>query len=153
MVLLPDCIARYYRAAKTVLAWWAAVVRLQGSGTTMGTCGTTAPPRSTTADAYGTTVFLGAILPQPTTSARQGRQENGGSSKEKRRGQEGDVYVMIPSKPFQRGPPLNSMAFLRLKSTEKKHRETSSSLGSEGHRIILCLDMRYLKCSIHTISP
>ena len=41
----------------------------------------------------------------------------------KRRGQEGDVYVMIPPKPFQRGPPLNSTAFLRLKSTKKKRRK------------------------------
>ena len=47
---------------------------------------------------------------------------------------------------------LNSTAFLRLKSTKKKHRETPSSLGSEGHRIVLYLDMRYLKCSMHMIS-
>ena len=40
-----------------------------------------------------------------------------------RRGLERDVYVMIPPKPFRRGPPLNSMAFLRLKSTKKKHRK------------------------------
>ena len=74
-------------------------------------------------------------------------------SPRKKEGIKGDVYVMIPPKPFQRGPPLNSMAFLRLKSTKKKHRETSSSIGSDGHRIFLCLDMRYLKCSMHTISP
>ena len=34
-----------------------------------------------------------------------------------------DVYVMIPPKPFRRGPPLNSTAFLRLKSTKKKRRK------------------------------
>ena len=64
-----------------------------------------------------------------------------------------DVYVMIPPKPFQSEPPLNSTTFLRLKSTEKKHREPPSLIGSEGQRIVLCLDMRYLKCSMHTISP
>ena len=64
-----------------------------------------------------------------------------------------DVYVLIPPKPFQCGPPLNSTAFLRLKSTEKKHRETLSSISSEGYQIILCLDTVYLKCSLHTISP
>ena len=74
-------IRSYYRKG-AALAWWAAVVRLQGSGTTVGTSGTTAPPRGTTVDAYGTTVDPGAVLPQPTTAARQGRQENGGSSKE-----------------------------------------------------------------------
>ena len=67
-------IRSYYRKG-AALAWWAAVVRLQGSGTTVGTCGTTV-------DAYGTTALLGAVLPRPTTAARQGRQENGGSSKE-----------------------------------------------------------------------
>ena len=87
--------ARYYRGSADVknyihpyyrkgvaLAWWAAVVRLQGSGTTVSTSGTTAPPRGTTADAYSTTVDPGAVLPQPTTAASQRRQENGGSSKE-----------------------------------------------------------------------
>src|SRR3990170_5588901 len=75
----------------------------------------------------------------------------------KRKGKGGaegvNMYVMIPPEPFRRGPPLNSTAFLRLKSTEKKHRDTPSSLGSKGHRIVLCLDMRYLKCSMDTISP
>ena len=83
-----------------------------------------------------------------TREARKRRKLQG-----KRRGQEGDVYVMIPPKPFQRGPPLNSTAFLRLKSTEKKRRETPSSIVFEGHQIVLCLDMIYLKCSMHTISP
>ena len=57
-------IRSYYRNG-AALAWWAAVVRLQGSGTTMGTSGTTAPPCGTTVDAYGTTVDPGAVLPQP----------------------------------------------------------------------------------------
>ena len=26
-------------------------------------------------------------------------------------------------------------------------------ISSEGHQIVLCLDMRYLKCSMHPISP
>ena len=64
-----------------------------------------------------------------------------------------EVYVVIPPKPFQRGPPLNSTAFLRLKSSEKKRRETPSSTFFEGHQIVLCLDMIYLKCSMHMISP
>ncbi|XBI62663.1 hypothetical protein VPH35_043239 [Triticum aestivum] len=49
------------------------------------------------------------------------------------------VYVMIPPKPFQRGPPLNSMTFLRLKSTGKKRRETPSSISSKGHQNRLVL--------------
>ena len=104
----------------------------------MGTCGTTAPPHGTIADAYGTTAFLGAVLPQPTTAATQGRQENRGSSKEKGGGQEGDVYVMIPPKPFQRGPPLNSTAFLRLKSTKKKRRKDAifNSLRGAPNRLV-----------------
>ena len=57
-------IRSYYRKG-AALAWWAAVVRLQGSGTTVGTSGTTAPPRGTTVDAYGTTVDPGAVLLQP----------------------------------------------------------------------------------------
>ena len=56
-------------------------------------------------------------------------------------------------KPFQRGPPLNSTTFLRLKSTEKKRRETPSSIVFEGHQIVLCLVMICLKYSMHTISP
>ena len=63
------------------------------------------------------------------------------------------VHVMIPPKPFQRGPPLNSTAFLRLKSTEKKRRKTPSSIVFEGHQTILCLVMKRLKYSRHTISP
>ena len=64
-----------------------------------------------------------------------------------------EVYVDIPPKPFQRGPPPNSTAFLRLKSTEKKHRETPSSIVFEGHQIVLCLVMICLKYPMHTISP
>ena len=57
-------IRSYYRKG-AALAWWAAVVRLQGSGTTVSTSGTTAPPRGITVDAYGTIVDPGAVLPQP----------------------------------------------------------------------------------------
>ena len=64
-----------------------------------------------------------------------------------------NVYVMIPPKPFQSGPPLNSTAFLRLKSTEKKRRETPSSIVFEGHQTVLCLVMICLKYSMHMISP
>ena len=74
-------IRSYYRKG-AALAWWAAVVRLQGSGTTMGTSGTTAPPRGTTVDAYGTTVDPGAVLPQPQQQPVKGGRKNGGSSKE-----------------------------------------------------------------------
>ena len=52
----------YYRGG-AVLAWWAMVVQLQGSGTT-------APQHGTTAGAYGTTAHLGAVLPQANTAAR-----------------------------------------------------------------------------------
>ena len=64
-----------------------------------------------------------------------------------------DVYVMIPPKPFQSRPPLNSMTFLRLKSTERKRRETPSSIVFEGHQTVLCLVMICLKYSMHMISP
>ena len=69
-------------------------------------------------------------------------------------GAERNICVRDDStQPFQHGPPLNSMAFLRLKSTETKCRERPSSIIFEGHQIILCLGMIYLKCSMHTISP
>ena len=75
----------------------------------------------------------------------------------KRKGKGGakgvNVYVMIPPEPFRRGPPLNSTTFLRLKSTKKKRRTTPSSIVSEGHRIVSCLVMKYLRNSRHTISP
>ena len=57
----------YYHKG-VALAWWAAVVRLQGSGTTV--------------DAYGTTVDPGAVLPQPQQQPVKGGRKNGGSSKE-----------------------------------------------------------------------
>ena len=34
-------------------------------------------------------------------------------------GKVGQVYVLIPPKPLRRGPPLNSTALLRLKSTKE----------------------------------
>ena len=121
----------YYREA-TTLGQGTTVLLLEGSGTTVGTRGTTTPPRGTTADAYGTTIFLGAVLPQPTTAARQGRQEKRRKLQGKRRGQEGDVYVMIPPKPFRCIPPLNSMAFLLLKSTKKKRRKDAVFISLRG---------------------
>ena len=63
------------------------------------------------------------------------------------------MYVLIPPKPFRRGPPLNSTALLRLKSTKEKRRTTPTSIVSEGHRIVSCLVMKYLRNSRHTISP
>ena len=97
----------------------------------MGTSGTTAPPRGTTVDAYGTTVDPGAVLPQP-----QQQPVTGGRKMEeaprKKEGIKGDVYVMIPPKPFQRGPPLNSTAFLRLKSTKKKRRKDAVFVSLRG---------------------
>jgi hypothetical protein len=116
------------------------------AGTTVSRCGTTAPLSSTTA--RHKTIALGSLHFVKT------RIDGRFSNEAKERWRKGtDVYALIPPKPFRRGPPLNSTAFLQLKSTEKKRRETPSSLGSEGHRIVLCLDMRYLKCSMHTISP
>ena len=82
-------------------------------------------------DAYGTTVDPGAVLPQP----QQQPVTRGRRTKEapwKKEGIKGDVYVMIPPKPFQRGPPLNSMAFLRLKSTKKKRRKDAVFISLRG---------------------
>ena len=50
----------------------------------------------------------------------------------KKEGIKGDVYVMIPPKPFQREPPLNSTAFLQLKSTKKKHRKDAVFVSLRG---------------------
>jgi len=69
------------------------------------------------------------------------RNHNSSQSKEagkteeaprKKEGIKGDVYVMIPPKPFQRGPPLNSTAFLRLKSTKKKRRKDAVFVSLRG---------------------
>ena len=118
----------------------------------MSTSGTTVPLRGTTVDAHGTTVNPGVVLPQPhKQSVNYGRKTE--EAPRKKEGIKGDVYVMIPPKPFQRGPPLNSTAFLRLKSTEKKRRETPSSTVFEGHQIVSCLVMIYLKYSMHVVSP
>ena len=114
-------------------------------GTTVGLCGTTALKSSTTACHRSAT--LGVLHFAEL-------RKNGGCSKEaKERRCNGTVYVMIPPKPFQSEAPLNSTAFLRLQSTEKNRREAPSSRSSEGHQVVLCLYMRYLKCSMHTISP
>ena len=114
-------------------------------GTTAGASGTTAPRSSTTACLR--TATLGILL-----FAKY--EENGGCSKaqRERRCKESKHVRDDSTLTFSMRTPLNSMAFLRLNSTEKKHRETPSSIGSEGHRIVLCLDMKYLKCSMHTIS-
>ena len=72
----------YYREG-AVLAWWVVVVQLQGSGTTMGTCGTTAPQHGTTAGAYSTTALLEQYYRGPTQQPEPGRRESGGSSKGK----------------------------------------------------------------------
>ena len=50
----------------------------------------------------------------------------------KKEGIKGDVYVMIPPKPFQRGTPLDSTAFLRLKSTKKKRRKDAVFVSLRG---------------------
>ena len=103
----------------------------------------------------------GAVLPSVSVQQqwesfilpRHGNTEDAPKSQRKGGAKGTDVYVMIPPKPFQIGPPLNSMAFLRLKSTEKKRKEASSSIGFEGHQIVLYLVMKCLKYSEHTISP
>ena len=106
-------------------------MRLQGSGTTVSTSGTTAPPRGTTVDAYGTSVDLGAVLPQPQQQPVKGGRKTEEAPR-KKEGIKGDVYVMIPPKPFQRGPSLNSTAFLRLKSTKKKRRKDAVFVSLRG---------------------
>ena len=112
----------YYREG-AVLAWWVTIVQLQGA---------VLPWAPAVLPRHRTVLpLMPMVLPlsweqyyrDPIQQPEPGRRESGGSSKGKRRGQEGDVYVMIPPKPFQRGPPLNSTAFLRLKSTKKKHRK------------------------------
>ena len=81
-------------------------------------------------------------LGSSTTASQRSSQKQSGEKAEdaprERRGQEGDMYVMIPPKPFRRGPPLNSMAFLRLKSTKKKHRKDAifNSLRGAPNRLV-----------------
>ena len=89
------------------------------------------------------------------SSQDKAKRINGGCSKVQGKGgdKEENVYVMIPPEPFQRGPPLNSTALLRLKSTKKKCRTMPSSIVFEGHRIFSCLVMKRLINSRHTISP
>ena len=77
-----------------------------------------------------------------TTVSQHSSQKQGGEKAEdaprERRGLERDVYVMIPPKPFRRGPPLNSTAFLRLKSTKKKRRKDAvfNSLRGAPNRLV-----------------
>ena len=115
-------------------------------GTTAGACGTTTPKSSTTA--CPSSAILGVLQFAET------RRDGGCSKEPKERWCKRNIRVReIPLKHFQRGPPLNSMTFLRLKTTGKKRRETPSSIVFEGHQIVLCLVMICLKCSMHTISP
>src|SRR5215216_3006514 len=60
---------------------------------------------------------------------------------------------MIPPKPFQSGPLLIVRLSYDLNPSKRNEGKTPSSIDSEGQRIVLCLNMRYLKCSMHTISP
>ena len=104
----------------------------------MGTRRTTAPLRSTTMDAYATTVDPGAVLPQPHKQpVNYGRKTE--EAPRKKEGIKRDVYVMIPPKPFQHGPPLNGTAFLRLKSTKKKRRKDAVFVSLRGapNRLVL----------------
>ena len=74
-----------------------------------------------------------AVLPLgPKTTHPAGNQTSNDAGRP--RGCEREVYVMIPPKPFQHGPPLNSTTFLRLKSTEKKRRQTPSSIVFAGDK-------------------
>ena len=60
-------------------------------------------------------------------------------------GKEEQVYVLIPPKPFRRGPPLNSTALLRLKSTKEKRRSyTVLSRAPKGNNRFVPKD-EYLK--------
>ena len=104
---------RYYRAAARYYRWCLRYYRSPGSSTTAG----------------------------QHSSQKQGDEiSNGGSSKVQEKGEdkEENVYVMIPPKPFRRGPPLNSTAFLRLKSTKKKRRKDAvfNSLRGAPNRLV-----------------
>ena len=52
--------------------------------------------------------------------------------------EEENVYVMIPPEPSRSGPPLDSMAFLRLNSTKKKRRKNAvfNSLWGAPNRLV-----------------
>ena len=99
---------RPYYHTEAALGQGATVLRLQRSGTTVGSSGTTA-------GAYGT------IAPESSTTASSAvaaristKRITEGSSKVQGKGggKEGNVYVMIPPEPFRHGPPLNSTALL-----------------------------------------
>src|SRR3954470_10698237 len=84
----------YYRDA-AALGPGATVLRLQRSGTTMGSRGTTAPWHGTTAPRGSTTASTA------TTAKTIAKRINRGGSKVQGKGgdKEGNVYVMIPPKP------------------------------------------------------
>ena len=102
----------------------------RGSGTSLVGNGSAAPGKwyyRAAAWYYRWCLRYYRSLGSSTTASQRSSQKQGDEKAEdaprERRGQEGDVYVMIPPKPFRRGPPINSTAFLRLKSTKKKHRK------------------------------
>ena len=64
-----------------------------------------------------------------------------------------DVYVMIPPKPFQSGPLLIVRLSYDSNPPKRNVEKTSSSSVFEGHPIVLCLAMKCLEYSRHTISP
>ena len=117
----------------------------------MSTSGTTAPLRGTTVDAHGTTVNPGAVLPEPQKqSVNYGRKTEEAPRKE---GIKGDMYVMIPPKPFQRGPLLIVRLSYDSNPPKRNVEKTPSSSVFEGHPIVLCLAEKSLESSWHTISP
>ena len=114
-------------------------------GTTAGSCGSTARRSSATASLRRAT---------QSPSFRRDKVRRRRTPKSQRKGGAKRTCVHeIPPKPFQRGHPLNSTALLRLKSTKEKRRTTPTSIVSEGHRIVSCLEMKYLRNSRHMISP
>ena len=179
-------IRAYYRDT-AVLGRRATVLRLVGSGTTMGPRGTTAlderyyrggrgckklhppllPHRSgTRPGCRGTTTPKGRYYRDTpryyrlylryyrkySSSCQFSTQPRSRwvapKCKERR-----DKCTCDSTLPFRRGPPLNSTALLRLNSTKEKRRTTPASTVSEGHRFVLCLMMKYLRDSRHTINP
>ena len=114
-------------------------------GTTAGSCGSTAQKSSTTAS-------LRRARLRPSFRRDTVRRRNTPRSSSKG-GAEGNVYVRFHPKLSKADPLLIVRLSYHSNPPKRNVGKTLSALDSEGQRIVLCLKMRYLKCSMHTVSP
>src|SRR6187399_3457149 len=97
----------------------------RGSGTTVSASGTTVYLCGTTAWQSGTTACLAEDQYRSHRIATTKERPVGPPEKQGKEMEEKDVYVLILPKPFRRGPPLNSTAFLLLNATYREQKENT----------------------------